>query len=270
MIIGNMKNVIFYLLFIMLLVSCGDGHHLDQISTIVPSAPNPPASIVRLWAPFLGSDASGEAGSSDSGFLSNIDLTQGNSGLIDFETLTAGPLGAVSVVDTVNGIQVTIDHLDGFNDGTEISPLFDTGTQRNLNVDDPVAQSGASGSSIGLETSGGGTTTFNTFVFSFDQPIAHFGIDTYDLESDASFELGYLRFFNASKVMIQEIALDYIAEGFVGEIGSDEIHFVGATAPSADISFVTLSVGDQNGGSLSDQLAIDNVVFGTAPSNPEP
>ncbi len=99
-------------------------------------------------------------------------------------------------------------------------------------------------------------------LLSFNSPIAHFGIDLLDFESDSNFTLGQVRAYDCSTTPVKIYENDI---NFNSENGDSEIHFLGIIANHASICKIIIAVGDDSSGEgKSERFAIDNLRFGTA------
>jgi hypothetical protein len=187
----------------------------------------------------------------------NTHLTaSGTSSYENMNGFTVG-VGLASISNTLNGITYTIKHYDE-NAAAPLGSLH-TGTQRNFSVTNPVSQGSAAGTTIGIESVGGSSTSRNSFLFSFSSPIGYFSVDALDLESSVSFTFGTIIVYDASNNIIASSDIDYVSDD-----GNNLIHFIGYVSNSLNISHVQIIVGDDStGGGKSEQIAIDNLRFGT-------
>lgn len=129
------------------------------------------------------------------------------------------------------------------------------GTQRTIVAENPISQNGASLPQMGVETVGGGTTSQNSIIHCLASPVGFWGADILDMESNPAFAEASIIAYDASMSVIVQSA------GYPN--GEDVVQFGGVTSPANDIAYVQVVVGDIAGGSLSDQLALTNVVYGT-------
>lgn len=128
------------------------------------------------------------------------------------------------------------------------------GTQRTITSEDPISQNAASLPQRGIETVGGGTTSYNSIIHCLPSPIGFWGADVLDAESTVA--------FGEARIITYDAALTVLSDDtFSG--GEDIVQFVGVTNIANNISYVQIVVGDQNGPPLADQLAYTNVVYGT-------
>lgn len=141
------------------------------------------------------------------------------------------------------------DHRDGVS-GPPLS-----GVQRTIKAENPIMQNGASLAQSGIETIGGGTTTGNAIIHSLTSPASSWGSDLLDIESASGFLDAVVEFYDGAWNLLDTFTLGN---------GEDIVVSVGYSRPTNDISYVRVIVGDANGGSLSDQLALTNVRVGRA------
>lgn len=136
--------------------------------------------------------------------------------------------------------------------------------QRNFDVENPCAQSTATTGSTGIDDGNGSPSNRNAFLFDFTAyggtPINAFGLDAVDLESDAAFTSAEIRAYGATQNLLQTYIITYPS----GSNGNDKIHFVGFERALADVYYVAVIVGDDNGNALAEQLAFDNLRVGVS------
>jgi hypothetical protein len=164
----------------------------------------------------------------------------------DFSSYANGTYTTLN--NTIGGINYTIQHRD-FN---LPNPLL--GTLRSFIVENPITQNGATLPQKGIETIGGGTTTYNAFVFSFATPISAFGANILDAESNVT--------FGEAQVILYDSAFNVIHTEN-SPSGANAVRWIKLQSTLNNISYAVIKVGDEIGGSLSDQIAVTNVSFET-------
>lgn len=199
---------------------------------------------------YIGTNAMSLLGFELTNFESEINT---NSGTKSLENFSQSPLGAkCELSSTIDGIKYKIQHLE---DNGELGT-----TPRTFVVEKKVTQDKTKGDGVGLDFHAGSPKTRNSMLITFDQPIAHFGIDLIDFESDINFTVGKLRAYNCSSEKIFEMNIDFLTEN-----GNRENHFIGFTANKAQFCKVIVIVGDDGlGDGNKESFAIDNLRFGTA------
>ena len=166
------------------------------------------------------------------------------------------PIGTFSLLTNVlGGIAYTIEHRD-FN---LANPTL--GTIRYMVVETPITQNGATLPQKGVETIGGGTSTFNSFVISFATPISSFGINILDSESTTTFGEAQIILYDAAFNIIHTENLP---------AGANAVRWYKLQSTLNNISYAVVKVGDEIGGTLSDQIAITNLTFEKINSDPSP
>ena len=183
----------------------------------------------------------------------NDDLTAGSNWQSGLSDLTFDPLevftsvidGSYPVIITPSGEYQHRDHIGG-------NPY--SGTQRTIKAETPVSQNGALLPVRGLETVGGGTASPNSIVHKLSTPAAAWGADLLDLESNS--------LFLEARIVAYDSAFTVLSDNVILPTGMDAVKFVGVTSDSDNIAYVAVIVGDENGGTLSEQFAMTNIRTG--------
>ena len=170
-------------------------------------------------------------------------------GFINQEDFSSYANGTYTTINnTIGGTNFSIQHRD-FN---AANPLL--GTLRSFIVESPISQNGANLPQKGIETIGGGTATFNAFVISFTTPVSAFGANILDAESNTTFGEAQVIAYDSSFNVLHSETLPS---------GANLVRWVKLQSTLNNISYVAIKVGDEIGGTLSDQVAVTNISFET-------
>lgn len=244
-----MKKLTLLFLTTLSLISCGKNAYLSSNSDRLINTIQTEELIINTFISTAVSDLSGNI---DSGFDTQINNLSGSKSIEDFSSLSLG--SSLEISNSFDSITYTMEHVD---DDGDLG-----GTRRNLYIESPVSQDSATGDGNGIDFRYGSLTTKNAMLVTFDKPIAHFGVDLLDFESDSNFTLGKLRAYDCSDSPQKIYESDI---NFETENGDSEVHFAGLISNQVAICKVILVVGDDSSGDgKSEKFAIDNLRFGTA------
>lgn len=252
-----MKNIVYiFFIFSFVLFGCGQNAHITDAlidaepgDEIVTPDPVPVPHEIRSY---IGNATDGLTGGTTTGFTSELAMI-GAQSVEDFNAMVDSTV--LIIGNTIDGVTYSLIHTD--DDGG-----LGVGSRNNY-IESPVSQDGATSGSRGLDLRFGSGTTLNMLSVSFDQAVAHVGLDLLDFESSSAFTLGILRVYDC--VMPVPSIIETVNLDFGAEDGDAEIHFVGVSSTAAEFCHFTVSVGDDGaGGGLSERFALDNIRFGTA------
>ncbi|MBU0677985.1 MAG: chitobiase/beta-hexosaminidase C-terminal domain-containing protein, partial [Verrucomicrobia bacterium] len=226
---------------------------VDNVDGSVPVTYEQEIDAPDSMALYLGTALDGMLAHITTGFQTDLD-PGGTRSHETFSSYAVSPPTYLQLSGSINGIDYTVEHRD------DIGNL--NGPMRGIIIEDPVSQDNAQGNSVGVDEQAGSSLNRNMFVVHFDPPVGHVGADFLDLESNPDGAMATVRAYDVNKSLIysQDILYPDLRDGH------EEIHFVGLASSEDNISYFTVTVGDDipGGDGFNEHIAFDNLRFGKA------
>lgn len=184
-----------------------------------------PATETTTEASFIGSAADGTNGYVATGWEAAL---AGQT----IDLVVPSPTGGTTNWTDGN---VLVEQVDYVTPQTPLAGL----TRRNITIESPASQGGASAAGAGFDNTSGSSLNINAFLISLTTPVGAMGANFLDTESDINFAEACMELYDASETLLATIPFTYPG----GEDGGGEVHFAGFTRASNDVSYILVKTG---------------------------